>query len=344
MYASVIVSTYNRRKILQRTINSLLNQTVSREAFEVIVVDDCSSDDTRAYMNHLRELAPSVVYIRHDANRGRVVTRNDGIRAARGDIVIFLDDDNVPDQPFIEAHIRCHEREISQHIAVMGNVRFAPGVVSGRNFARYLQSRYLGCRSPSDRKEIDYSNLPARCLGTGNCSIRHVDLLAAGMLDTCFHLYGGEDVYLGFCLKQLGIRILFGEDARSWHYDDVSILRYKLKIMETAREGLKIILRKSPEYFEGTQLRFLLPVNWKKDSPWRIFLKLCIRAFLNPVTVFLMERWAISTDRRSFLYFGPLYRLLVAGWAVLGIRSDQRPVKLVTYGEEKEDVPPLVET
>ena len=335
MDTSVVVSTYNRRKILEQTLNALLDQTVPREAFEVIVVDDCSSDDTRAYMNRLRELAPHVVYIRHDENRGRVVTRNDGIKAAHGDLVIFLDDDNVPDRFFVEAHIRCHERNGSEHIAVMGNVRFAAAVVSSGNFARYLHSRYLGCRSSSDRKGIDYSNLPARCLGTLNCSVRRVDLLAVGMLDTSFRLYGGEDEYLGFCLKKSGIRILFGEDARSWHYDDASILRYKSKIMENAREGLKIILRKSPEYFEGTQVRFLLSVNWKNDSLKRIIAKLGVQAFLNPLIVFLMERWALFTDRLSFLYFGPLCRLLVAGWGLLGIRLDQRPVRFVTYGEEK---------
>lgn len=333
MYTSVIVPTYNRREIFERTLNALLNQTVSSDAFEIIVVDDCSPDDTEAFMKGKVESTPNLAYIRHTENQGRAVTRNDGIVAARGDLVVFLDDDIVPEPDFVEAHNQYHMQYGDEHIAVMGNVRYASEVIAGSNFLKYLQSRYLGFRSPNQRSAIDYSNLLPRFLGTGNCSMRRVDLIKVGMLDTDFRYYGGEDEYLGYCLYKAGIRIIFGERTRSEHYDDLSMQKYKKKIIEATSMGYSVILRKEPKYFESTQVRFLLPVDWKNDSVKRVLIKLSLRLFLNPATIVLLEQWAVLTDKYSQLYFQPVYRLLVAGWGVLGFREKQQNVRLVTYGE-----------
>jgi glycosyltransferase involved in cell wall biosynthesis len=336
MYASVVIPTYNRRKTLARTLDGIISQTAANDTYEIIVVDDQSTDDTQTYMISMLEVVPNLVYLRHDKNQGRVVTRNDGIRAARGDIVIFLDDDNWPDSNFVEAHRGYHERSNERHLVVMGNAQYAPIAIQGSNFGKYLQSRYLGCRTPKERSRLDYTNLPPHCLGTLNCSVRRSDLLALGLLDTSFIYYGGEDGYLGYGLTRLGARITFGEEARTLHYDDVSIARYKLKLLETARFGLRTIMDKSPDYVEDTQVRFLLPIDWQKDSPIRIVVKASIWALLNPLTTFLFERWAVLTDRFSRIYFSPLYRLLLAAWILQGYRSKMRSVPLVTYGEENQ--------
>jgi GT2 family glycosyltransferase len=263
-----------------------------------------------------------------------VATRNDGIRAAHGDLVIFLDDDNVPAQSFIQAHIACHHAFGESHIAVMGNMRYATEAINQSNFAKYLQSKYLAFRSPSERGHIDYSNLPSRCLGTLNCSVRKSDLMAVGMFDTAFRYYGGEDEYLGYCLSRIGIRIVFCEEARTVHYDDLSLTRYKLKMRESAREGLPIQLSKCPDYVESTKVRYLIPVDWKRDSLRRIASKLFIRSVLNPIVVSLLERFAILTDRISQLYCRSLYRLLVSGWIIGGQSSSKNGEKLVTYGNK----------
>ena len=55
--ASVIIATYNRRRTLARTLEGVLHQA-SRDTFEVIVVDDCSSDDTQQYMNEIVQAHP----------------------------------------------------------------------------------------------------------------------------------------------------------------------------------------------------------------------------------------------------------------------------------------------
>src|SRR5262252_1967520 len=87
---SVIIPTYNRRHMLPRTIASVLSQDESD--FELIVVDDCSPDDTQAYLASLTD--PRVRTVVPSRNGGTAAARNVGLEAARGDIVALLDDDD----------------------------------------------------------------------------------------------------------------------------------------------------------------------------------------------------------------------------------------------------------
>jgi glycosyltransferase involved in cell wall biosynthesis len=88
MKFSVVITTYNRLNLLQRAIDSALNQTIP---CEVVVADDCSSDDTAAYV---KSLGSSVVYCRNDVNKGHAATVNAGVAKASGDWIKFLDDDD----------------------------------------------------------------------------------------------------------------------------------------------------------------------------------------------------------------------------------------------------------
>ena len=85
---SVIIPTFNRRQVLGRAIDSVLTQT--RPADEIIIIDDGSTDGTEAYV---RETYPDLHYI-SQPNEGISHTRNQGIKASRGDWLAFLDSDD----------------------------------------------------------------------------------------------------------------------------------------------------------------------------------------------------------------------------------------------------------
>ena len=87
---SVIITTYNRASLLTRAVNSVLAQTHTN--YELIIVDDCSQDNTGEVIDSFAD--PRIRVVRHDTNRGSAAARNTGIAHALGEHIAFLDDDD----------------------------------------------------------------------------------------------------------------------------------------------------------------------------------------------------------------------------------------------------------
>ena len=88
---SVIVPVYNREKTIQDSLKSILNQ--SCQDFEIIVVDDCSVDNTKEKILELQD--SRIHYYRMEKNSGAGGARNEGLRRAKGDYIAFHDSDDV---------------------------------------------------------------------------------------------------------------------------------------------------------------------------------------------------------------------------------------------------------
>jgi glycosyltransferase involved in cell wall biosynthesis len=104
--ASVIIPAYNKREDLELTLAAFNHQSFPNDRFEVIVVDDGSTDGTEDTVAAF-DSNYSLVYKRQ-LNAGRSAARNSGINKARGRILVFCDADAIPDQRFIEHHARHH--------------------------------------------------------------------------------------------------------------------------------------------------------------------------------------------------------------------------------------------
>lgn len=91
MKVSVIITCFDREKYIERAIRSALSQRFPRPDFEVIVVDDGSTDHSP---DIIAGYGDEVVFLRHDTNRGLPAARNTGIRRARGRFVVNLDSDD----------------------------------------------------------------------------------------------------------------------------------------------------------------------------------------------------------------------------------------------------------
>jgi glycosyltransferase involved in cell wall biosynthesis len=91
---SVVIPTRNRSRLLQETIESLWNQTLEPASWEIIVADNCSTDDTAQCVERLRRRSPcGMHYCRLDRDRGPAGARNAGAALARGRFILFLDSD-----------------------------------------------------------------------------------------------------------------------------------------------------------------------------------------------------------------------------------------------------------
>lgn len=91
-YVSIIIPTYNRANTIVKTIESILNQTYSD--YEIIVVDDNSSDNTKEVINEYINDYPFIKYLKHENNRGGSAARNTGVKVANGKLISFLDSDD----------------------------------------------------------------------------------------------------------------------------------------------------------------------------------------------------------------------------------------------------------
>ena len=93
LLVSVILPTYRRKETLKRALDSLYSQSYT--SIEIIVVDDNADTEWNNYVQSVLKEYPSVVYICNAKNLGSAETRNIGIRAAKGDYITILDDDDI---------------------------------------------------------------------------------------------------------------------------------------------------------------------------------------------------------------------------------------------------------
>jgi glycosyltransferase involved in cell wall biosynthesis len=103
-YISVVIGTYNRCEVLRGALESLMNQDSGGTAYEVIVVDNNSTDDTRNMVENLREQfgRNNLIYC-FERTQGVSHARNRGIAAARGHLIAFTDDDIRPARNWISS-------------------------------------------------------------------------------------------------------------------------------------------------------------------------------------------------------------------------------------------------
>ena len=235
MRLSVVVPTYNRREVLRVCLASLARQTLSSDQFEVLVVDDGSTDDTESVVRSFQG-ALLVRYLRQPHNRGRAAARNRGIREATGDVVVFVDSDVFPVPGFLAAHR-------SVHLASPRAVGRGPLLLTNHLDDPFGKPPLLPDPSPA-------------FLDTANASVRREHLLAAGGFDEEFRHYGWEDADLGLRLRRMGLRRVYDRRALAYHYQPPatpeSVPELLQKEEERARMAVRF-LRKHP----GLASRFL---------------------------------------------------------------------------------------
>lgn len=112
---SIIIPTFNRGYLIRRALKSCLNQSYAN--IEVVVVDDCSSDNTEEIVNSLKD--KRIRYFRNSKNMGGCFSRNKGIELSRGDYINFLDDDDELREDKIELQLKKFEESKVKNLGVV---------------------------------------------------------------------------------------------------------------------------------------------------------------------------------------------------------------------------------
>jgi GT2 family glycosyltransferase len=321
LYASVVVSAFNRLEALKLCLTALLNQTIELDNYEIILVDDCSTDGTKEYIDEFVHTKSNIKYIRHKINQGLASARNSGIMNATGEYIIFLDCDIIPEPDFIESILRYHAKYLDEKIVVIGNLSFDKQFTDKNNIAYFAQSRYLGFRTKNEMARIDYLNLSPRYFAGGIASIPYSTVMAVGLFDSAFKYYGGEDTDYGIRLGNHGVRLIFGASVKAYHHDPVFLEKYKNKRIEAAREGFKIMLKKHPGCYDNTWIKLLVPINKREDFVSLIIIKIILKMALNPFNISLIEYWLQKTNKYRIFYSSSLYKIAIMGWTLRGLQE-----------------------
>ena len=209
---TVVVPTYDRLPRLRRVLAGLAAQDLDRP-FEVVVVDDGSTDGTDAY---LRSGAPPLPIVAStQENQGPGAARNRGVDLATGEIVVFIDDDVIPDPGLVRAHIRAHERH-GDLTVVIGPMRNPPD----HQMSPWIRWEQTMLAKQYDAMEAGQYDATARQFYTGNASLRREHLLAAGGFDP--ELRRAEDVELAYRLEAAGLTFVYEPHAVGLHYAERS--------------------------------------------------------------------------------------------------------------------------
>lgn len=119
---TIVVPTRNRCRWLQETVASVLAQTFSR--WELIVVDDASEDETRTWLQQLDD--PRIKSLRLESCSERARARNTGLEVARGQFILFLDDDDLLTEEALHVHLDALKQAPTAIASVGGYIMFDP--------------------------------------------------------------------------------------------------------------------------------------------------------------------------------------------------------------------------
>lgn len=275
---SLIIPTYNKASRLKIVLESL-KRLKCEQNFEVIIVNDGSDDNTEVLLNQyetqLENLELRIITIK---NSGRSFARNIGIKASRGNLLIFSDDDLILSSDFITSHMRMHKD--ARNLVVHGQILSLPHLkffknpstgelYNGEIAKEQLRSKiittemfvnneiesYLSDNQKISKFENDIINLYERTtindsyvrwigFTGGNISVLKNNLETAGFFDSNMGIeWGCEDLELGFRLYKNGLQFMYSCDAKNYHLN-----HYRKEFLEEHDKPLQYFIQKHNEY------------------------------------------------------------------------------------------------
>jgi GT2 family glycosyltransferase/peptidoglycan/xylan/chitin deacetylase (PgdA/CDA1 family) len=313
---SVVVPTHERRAAVVAHLQAFEQQRYE-DGFEVVVVDDGSRDGTAAA---LRALAPRFpLQVLEQPHAGAAAARNHGARAARGDLLLFLDDDMEPDPGLLAAHDRRHREGADAVVGHMPVHAATPPSFLARGSRHWVEHRRAtlsGATAP----------LPGSNFLTGQASVSRRWFERIGGFDEAFNRagsYGREDTDFGLRLERAGGRLVYEPEAISHQRLLVTPRRYLARQRQLGRANVAL-LRKHPDLPE-----FVVKTNWRlgRFDRW-------IGRWLAPlVTPPLFALFAAGLEHRRLerLFFWVTLQRYWRGVRDAGGYPERRPLRVLAY-------------
>ncbi|MFB0544969.1 MAG: glycosyltransferase family 2 protein [Asgard group archaeon] len=198
---SVIVPVYNGEGVIASCLKSLLNQNYPKNKYEIIVVDDGSTDDTTEIVSRFKR-----VKLIKQKHKGPATARNLGVKKSRGQIVLFTDADCVPPKNWIKNMIEPFKDK--KIVGVSGTYKTLNKKSLVARFVGYeIEERHDTLKK---RGNIDF-------MGTFSAAYRKNIFSKFGGFDTSFPTASGEDPELSFRINKAGFKMVFQPKSFVYH-------------------------------------------------------------------------------------------------------------------------------
>lgn len=233
---SAVICTHNRASYLQKALSSLMEQTLEKCAYEILIVDNGSSDETKDVVQRFSEV-PNLRYL-FEPSIGLSRARNTGWHHARGEYVAFLDDDAVACREWLQKYLQTFETFSPK-----------PGCVGGRVLPVWEAPRpdWLSDKMLGTLSVFDWSDFPLVIddgMGLSGCNIaflRELLQLTGGFPVELGRqgnrLLGGEEVLLRRRVAGMGYSIVYSPDILVNHSISASRLTKQWFCQETYSAG-----------------------------------------------------------------------------------------------------------
>lgn len=211
---SVIIPCYNRAKILKKTLSAYDRQVPIDGGFEIIAVDDGSTDGTFELLKEYRPAGYSLRFLKQE-NSGPGMARNQGIQMAKGKYILFTGDDIIPTRNFISAHLSMHRELDMPEVAVLGKtiwdeetpITSAMRHITGKG-AQQFNYYYMKPNTYVDFRHFYTSNISINAE-----FLRNLD----HFFDNDFTKAAFEDIELGYRLDKKGMKIYYTDSPLAMH-------------------------------------------------------------------------------------------------------------------------------
>jgi GT2 family glycosyltransferase len=242
MLASVVISTYNRADALPATLDALARQDLSANDYEVIVVDDGSSDGTSAVLA-AAALPYRLKTFRLPSNQGVSAGRNAGLGHVAGGCIIFLSDDLLVPRDFVSRHATAHER-LADTWVVGGFVQLP--ALRDSSFGRFLDAAERGFEQARLGDPIGDGLYEMTVPTARNLSMPRATLERVGPFDERFRVTC-EDQDLATRATRQGIRFVYDARLECVHNDQSADLRRYCRFQRLGARDTARLCDKYPE-------------------------------------------------------------------------------------------------
>lgn len=285
---SVIIPAHNAERTLPYTLQALQNQTLPKNLYEVIVVDDASTDQTGSVAKEYG------VRYRKQNKEGPAAARNLGVRVARGDIVIFTDSDCIPKEDWIERMVEPFEDPMVA--GVMGRYLTRQNKLAARFVQLEFEERF------SILKKFDSIDL----VPSFAAAFRRRVFEEVGGFDAHYPLANNEDVELSYKIASRGYKMIFANNAIVYHQHPSTWRKY-FSVKFTRAFWRILVYKKFPEkivkdtytpqslkvQIAASWLLLFSPIAFLLNPPWGLtIIGLCFALFLSSCLPFIYRTFS----------------------------------------------------